>query len=71
MGFGGDTLASGNYTDGSSYAVKAGTGFQFAAGADYRVAEKMTIQGSIKYHAHAATASNGPISFKGMLVGLL
>ena len=70
-GVGGDTLASGNYTDGSSYEVKAGSGFQLAIGADFRVAENVTIQGSIGYHVHDATASNGQISFKRTPVELL
>jgi hypothetical protein len=70
-GFGGDTLASGTYTNGSTYEVKAGTGVQFAIGADARVAEKVTIQGSVGYHSHSTTASNGEIAFKRTPIELL
>jgi len=70
-GFGGDTLASGTYTNGNTYEVNAGKGVQFAVGADFRVSEKVTIQGSIGYHSDAATATNGEIAFKRTPVELL
>lgn len=71
IGFGGDTLASGTYLSGASYEVNAGKGVQFAIGADFRVSEKVTIQGSIGHHSDSTNASNGEIAFKRTPVELL
>ncbi len=71
VAFGGDTLASGKYSDGTSYEVNAGQGFVLSVGADYRVADKVTVQGSVGYQSGSTNAKNGEISFKRMPVELL
>lgn len=69
--FGGDTLASGTYTDGTSYEVNAGKGLVLSVGADYRVADKVTVQGSVGYQSGSTNAKNGEISFTRSPVELL
>lgn len=69
--FGGDTLASGKYSDGTSYEVNAGQGLVLSVGADYRVAEKVTVQGSVGYQSGSTNAKNGEITFKRLPVELL
>lgn len=71
VAFGGDTLASGTYTDGTSYEVNAGQGIVLSVGADYRVADKVTVQGSVGYQSGSTNAKNGDISFKRLPVELL
>ena len=68
---GGDTLASGKYTDGTSYSVSAGQGLLLALGADFRVADKVTIQATVGHHQDSVYASNGEIAFKRSPVELL
>lgn len=61
--FGGDTLASGAYTDGERWTIKAGEGLLLAVGADFRVAERLSVRTSIGYHRDSTNASNGEVSF--------
>lgn len=68
---GGDTLASGNYVSGASYSINAGKGVTLAVGADFRVAEKVTVQATVGHHQDSTNASNGEIAFKRAPVELL
>jgi hypothetical protein len=68
---GGATLASGNYVDGTSYRVSAGSGLSLALGADFRVTDAVTIQATLGSHVDQAKASNGEIAFKRSPVELL
>lgn len=71
VAFGGDTLASGTYTDGTTYEVNAGQGLVLSVGADYRVADKVTVQGSVGYQSGSTNAKNGEISFQRTPIELL
>lgn len=68
---GGATLASGSYTDGTSYRVSAGTGLILALGADFRVTDTVTLQATLGSHVDQTNASNGEIAFKRSPVELL
>lgn len=68
---GGDTLASGNYVSGASYSINAGKGVTLAVGADFRVADKVTLQATVGHHQDSTNASNGEIAFKRTPVELL
>jgi len=69
---GGDKLATTAYTDGTSVNIKAGSGGQFYAGADYRINESFSVQGNIGVHVHfTPEASNGDASFKRVPVELI
>ena len=63
MSWGGDTLASGNYTSGTAYAIRAGEGILFQVGMAYQVMDKTDLQLSVGYQTASTTASNGDISF--------
>ena len=68
---GGDTLASGTYASGNTYSIDAGKGVTFAVGADFRLAEKVTLQAAIGHHQDGTNASNGEIAFKRTPIELL
>lgn len=62
--FGGDTIITATYTDGTTDKITAGGGFIFYAGAEYRLNENVSIQGSIGYHDDSfRQAKNGDGSF--------
>lgn len=61
---GGDKLATAEYTNGSSVNIKAGSGLALLAGAEYRVNNEFSVQGTLGYHVHfTPQASNGNASF--------
>lgn len=68
---GGDTLASGNYVDGTSYRISAGTGLLLALGADFRLTDTVRLQATLGSHVDKTNASNGEISFNRSPVELL
>lgn len=73
LGFsaGGDDLATAKYTNGSSQTIKAGGGFYFTAGADYRLSEEFSVQGTLNFHVDDTRATNGSITFKRFPVEVL
>lgn len=68
---GGATLVSGTYTDGTSYTINAGQGLMLALGADYRVAEQVSVQATVGSHVDKTHATNGEIAFRRTPVELL
>lgn len=71
VSFGGDDLATAKYTNGNSQDIKAGSGVYFTIGADYRMSEKFSVQGTFNYHVDSTTAKNGEIKFQRFPVELL
>jgi len=63
-GFGGDELASGTYTNGNTFSIKAGNGATLAAGVSIPVSDLVDVQLSVGYQSTSTNASNGDISFK-------
>lgn len=61
---GGDTLASGTYTNGESFSIKAGGGTLLSIGAAYLVNDKIDIQATIGHESDSTDAVNGSINFK-------
>lgn len=71
-GLGGDAIAEGTYINtGGAWAVKTGLGLQYKLGLDYRVAPKMTVQGSFGRQRSTTDASNGEISLTTHAVELM
>ncbi len=70
--FGGDTLATVKYTDGSTDNVKAGGDVLFYGGADYRFNDFFSLEGNVGYHlASTKLARNGEATFKRVPVEFL
>jgi hypothetical protein len=69
--FGGDTLASGSYTSGQSYSIKAGDGYLLSGGLSFPVADKVDLQASVGYQSTSTNATNGKIEFTRMPIELL
>ncbi|MDP3650426.1 MAG: hypothetical protein Q8R67_01965 [Rhodoferax sp.] len=68
MSNGGDTIASGTITTVGSgsvvpFEIKPGTGTQFRVGADYRLSEGLTLQGSIGRAVSDPMGMNGSMEF--------
>lgn len=62
--FGGDTIATASYTDGTTDKITAGSLILFYAGAEYRLNDNASIQGTIGYHFdNLKQAKNGDGSF--------
>ena len=62
--FGGDTIATGFYADGTTDKITAGGTILFYAGAEYRLNDNASIQGTIGYHFDSLKpAKNGDGSF--------
>ncbi len=61
---GGDRLITARYTDGSSYTLRGGGLLQLHAGAEFRLAPRLTMAASIGLHADAASAVNGSVTFR-------
>ncbi len=61
--YGGDTLVSGNYSNGDSYSIKAGKGLMVAGGLTYAVNPAVDVQGTIGYERDSTNATNGQIKF--------
>lgn len=73
---GAETIFSGTITtDGSGqivpFQVTAGGGTQYRFGADYRVAERITLQGSVGFHTDDPMGYNGSVTFSNTPVELL
>ncbi|WP_182915726.1 outer membrane beta-barrel protein [Massilia cavernae] len=70
--FGGDRLATTSYTNGTSANIRAGSGLQLAAGAEYRLSPLFSLQGTVGYHIHfTPEASNGDADFSRIPVELI
>ena len=61
---GGDRLVEARYTDGTSYTLRGGGLFQLHAGAEFRLAPRLTMAASLGYHADSASALNGSVTFR-------
>jgi len=69
--FGGDTLASGTYTNGQTFSIKAGDGLLLSGGLSFPVTDQLDLQASLGYHSTSTNANNGKIEFTRMPVELL
>lgn len=70
--FGGDTLGTIFYTDGSSDSITAGGGLLIHAGLDCRLSENISLQGTLGYHFDTTKlAGNGELTFNRFPVDLL
>lgn len=70
--FGGDTLATVNYADGSTDSITAGGGFMLYGGLDYRLDDAISLQGTLGVHLDTTKpASNGEVTFGRMPLELL
>jgi len=61
--FGGETLATVTYTDGSSSDIKSGGLVHFYGGYEYRFANRVSIQTTLGYHVDDRSAKNGSVRF--------
>lgn len=68
---GGDELASGNYTNGTSFSIKAGGGLLLNVGAAIAITDKVDGVITVGYHSASTSASNGDVSFSRNPVELL
>lgn len=68
---GGDDLATAYYDNGRSQDISAGGGVYFTFGADYRMSQEFSLQGSVNFHVDSTNANNGSIKFKRVPVELL
>lgn len=71
VSFGGDELASGRYTNGSSFSIKAGGGLMLNLGVAVALTDKVDGVVTVGYHSASTNASNGDVSFKRTPVELL
>jgi len=62
--FGGDKLATAYYEDGDEINLRAGESVALLAGADYRINQDFSVQGSVAYHVDRANARNGDMRFE-------
>jgi len=69
--FGGDTLVTATYTDGSSKNITAGGFMMIYGGLDYRLDDAISLQGTLGYHFDTITASNGDVTFSRIPLELL
>jgi hypothetical protein len=60
---GGDTLATAQYTNGTSGSVRAGSGGLLQAGIDIRLNPYWGLQGSVGFQQDSQNATNGSIAF--------
>lgn len=63
VGFGSDALDSGTYVGGTRWELSAGNGLKYALGADYRIAEKVTVQATVGKELSTVPAGNGDLTF--------
>lgn len=70
-GFGGDELASGSYTNGNTFSIKAGNGFTVSGGVSVAVSSTTDVQVSVGYESASTNASNGDISFTRLPIEVL
>lgn len=69
--FGGDTLATTFFTDGTRSDIKAGQLLQLYGGLEYRATPVLSVQATVGYHVDNSTASNGSVKFSRVPVELL
>jgi opacity protein-like surface antigen len=70
--YGGDTLITVPFTDGSSDSIKAGGLIQLYGGGEYRFNEQFALQATVGYHINdTRAASNGSVRFTRVPVDLL
>lgn len=69
--FGGDTLASGTYTNGQTFSIKAGDGLLLSGGVSIAATDKIDLQATVGYHSTSTNANNGKIEFTRVPVELL
>lgn len=68
---GGDDLATAKFTNGGSQDIKAGGGFYFTTGVDYRVSPDFALQATVNFHVDDTNAKNGNIKFQRFPIELL
>lgn len=71
LSVGGDNLATVEFTDGHSEDLRAGGLLYLTAGADYRISESFSLQGTINYHVNNSTGDNGDVRFQRFPVELV
>lgn len=70
--FGGDRLATINFTNGDTQNLRAGQLYAVNGGVEFRLAESVSAQATVGYHADSSSyASNGSIRFRRFPVELL
>ena len=70
--FGGDTLATVQYSDGTTDSIKAGGLAHVYAGAEFKVGTEMAIQATIGYHVDDTRgSSNGSLRFSRYPIDLI
>jgi len=70
--FGGDTLATVHYSDGSSEDIKGGGLVMLYGGLEYRLGTQVSLQATLGYHVDdTSTKSNGSVRFTRVPVDLL
>lgn len=73
---GGETIVSGNIvTDGTNkltpFTIKAGGGTQLRAGMEYRLMERLSLQGSLGFHVSDPMGYNGSLTFTAVPLELM
>lgn len=71
VSFGGDELASGSYTNGGSFSIKAGSGLMLNLGVAVPLTDKVDGVVTVGYHSASTSATNGDVSFKRTPIELL
>lgn len=61
--FGGETLATVHFTDGSTQDVKSGGLVHFYGGYEYRLDNRVSVQATVGYHVDDVSAKNGSLKF--------
>ena len=70
--FGGDKLATVQFTDGSTDSIRAGGLLQLYGGAEYRFDNALTLQGTLGYHvSDSRSARNGNVRFENYPIELI
>lgn len=63
VGFGGQNMLSGNYSNTGYYELNAGAGLKYAIGFDYRLSPKVTLQTSLGREVSMIPATEGHLVF--------
>ncbi|WUR12573.1 outer membrane beta-barrel protein [[Empedobacter] haloabium] len=71
LSFGGDKLTTVEFTDGHSEDLRAGGLVYLTAGADYRISESFSLQGTVNYHVNNSSGDNGDVRFERFPVELV
>ena len=71
--FGGDTLATVRFTDGSTQSIKGNQGYYFGAGASILLTDSkdVEVEGTVSYKEDSVTASNGEVIFSRVPIDVL